>query len=485
MPGPFTSIRDRDLDALARHLADERGRQALLERRVRGLSALHLAVREAWVEGVECLLDAGCDIDARDDEGQTPLHHAAYDGRFVDCSWLLMDEQPGDERDELGKLIDRPEPGRSVAFPKDPVVGTAIARILHRRGVLKASKLPEAWSPESVQLAEAFHHATWSDDARRRLLEELESKLSLDEMAPQLKAQLARPWPFDEVARRLIGRGANLDAEDRHRQTPLHVAVQNGAVQNGAPRLVELLIDAGAELDAEDEWQETPLYHAAEAGHLESARALLRAGALPIGALQPAAAAGHVEILRALIDAGADVEESDNTKEEPLLAAARYGHDEAIELLLAAGASPQVRDYCGDSALHLAVDAYAPAPVIERLARACGVNARGEDDRTPLHAAATAVNAPAVSQLLSLGADASLQARGGVSPLHAFFDDLDAFKVADAARLLRQLVKAGCDPSRADRAGRIPRELGVHFDEPIRKALGSESSPGDTTSTKG
>ena len=56
-----------------------------------GNTALHLtsASKNSTVAGISTFLDAGADVRARNDDGWTPLHHAALSGRFDIVSTLL------------------------------------------------------------------------------------------------------------------------------------------------------------------------------------------------------------------------------------------------------------------------------------------------------------------------------------------------------------------------------------------------------------
>jgi ankyrin repeat protein len=55
----------------------------------------------------------------------------------------------------------------------------------------------------------------------------------------------------------LIEAGADLNAEDEDKQTPLHYAATYYE-----KAIVKILIDAGAKLDVQDKWEKTPWYYA-------------------------------------------------------------------------------------------------------------------------------------------------------------------------------------------------------------------------------
>jgi ankyrin repeat protein len=72
----------------------------------------------------------------------------------------------------------------------------------------------------------------------------------------------------------LIKNGADVNALDKRRWTPLH-----HAVRAGRPAMVRLLIESGADMERRDRRGCTPLLMAARVGHLQEVRVLVEAGA--------------------------------------------------------------------------------------------------------------------------------------------------------------------------------------------------------------
>jgi ankyrin repeat protein len=72
----------------------------------------------------------------------------------------------------------------------------------------------------------------------------------------------------------LIERGADVTAQNRDGQTPLHLASRMGQVD-----VVRMLIERGADPDSPEQDGETPLHLAFQSGQVDVARMLIERGA--------------------------------------------------------------------------------------------------------------------------------------------------------------------------------------------------------------
>ena len=79
-----------------------------------------------------------------------------------------------------------------------------------------------------------------------------------------------------EMGKRLLDRGANVNARDHEDWTPLHLAAYNGR-----PRFARMLLEHGAAINSPDEDGKTPLHSASENGQVEIVLLLLEYGADP------------------------------------------------------------------------------------------------------------------------------------------------------------------------------------------------------------
>ncbi|MFH9727291.1 ankyrin repeat domain-containing protein [Streptomyces sp. NPDC017254] len=165
------------------------------------------------------------------------------------------------------------------------------------------------------------------------------------------------------AVRAALGAGAQVDARDRHRRTPLLRAVRRDHVA-----AARVLLAAGADPNAQDDRCDSPWLVTGVTGSVAMMRTLLPAGP-DLGvtdrygrtALIPAAERGHVAYVRAVLDeTSVDVDHVNRLGWTALLKAVILGtgarpHQGVVALLLAAGADPDLPDPHGRTALDHAV----------------------------------------------------------------------------------------------------------------------------------
>ena len=211
-----------------------------------------------------------------------------------------------------------------------------------------------------------------------------------------------------ETMTRLIDAGADVNAKNRFRSTPLHWAVHDSAK-------VSLLLTRGADVNAKQIEGRTPLFMAASMGATRQTVTLLLdhgadatlATANGQTALMAAAARGNVELLASLLDRKADVNAKNGAGETALMFAASSGNARAVALLLQRGADARVRSKRSETALGNAATTGVEESVRLLLQHGAEVNVQNIRGFSPLMLAANSDSLPGgvVKLLLASGAD--------------------------------------------------------------------------------
>ncbi|MFJ9130887.1 MULTISPECIES: ankyrin repeat domain-containing protein [unclassified Streptomyces] len=155
-----------------------------------------------------------------------------------------------------------------------------------------------------------------------------------------------------DAVRAALAAGADVEARDAHRRTPLLLASLNDHVA-----AAEALVAAGADANAQDDRDDSAWLATGVTGSVEMMRALLparpdlkvtnRFGGISV---IPASERGHVDYVRAVLrETDIDVDHVNRLGWTALLEAVILGdggraHQEIVELLITAGASPDLPD---------------------------------------------------------------------------------------------------------------------------------------------
>lgn len=218
----------------------------------------------------------------------------------------------------------------------------------------------------------------------------------------------------EDLARKLIGEGASVEARDARGAMPLSHAAREGRL-----KLVALFLANGAPINTRNVDGGTALFAAAEQQKPSTVTLLLAKGADPnltgrsgLTPLIAAAFAGNDRIVEELMAHGADPNARDTTGKAAMTYAAARGFDTIVRRLLDAGVDARAR-YSGElTALMWAaghdegVGAMASARVIDLLlAHGAALNAADDRGRTALMIAAELGYGDIVELLLARGAE--------------------------------------------------------------------------------
>lgn len=216
--------------------------------------------------------------------------------------------------------------------------------------------------------------------------------------------------------RRLLEGGADPDERNRTGWTALHCVAQRGS--EAAARL---LVAFGADLEAENSLRETPLITACCFGNIEIVPVLLELGANVRHVAKEKHTAlwyaissqKNLPLVEQLIGAGADPNEDYEYGDNPFLLAVCAQRADVVSFLLKLTRDPGRMNKHQVSALHFAAS-YNDAPLIqELLARGVDVNMTTPDGFSALMRAAEEGSLRAVDILLKHGARTDLKSRYG------------------------------------------------------------------------
>ena len=293
---------------------------------------------------VSVLIGAGAKVNAKNDDGETPLYFSARYGPVSVVSALIAAGAKVNAKNDDGE--------------------TPLHRAAHYGPVSVVSALIAAGADLEAKTSTVYSRTSRSNNAGYTPL------------------HFAAHYGAVSVVSALIAAGADLEAKARYGETPLHFAARYGAVP-----VVSALIAAGANLEAKALGY-TPLHRAA-AYNVSVVSALIAAGAnvnaKGNGGYTPLhySVRGPVSVVSALIAAGADVNATISSSETPLHRAVY--NVSVVSALIAAGADVNAKTRGGWTPLHQAVIANVSV-VSALIAAGANVNAKSNSGRTPLRA---------------------------------------------------------------------------------------------------
>jgi ankyrin repeat protein len=196
--------------------------------------------------------------------------------------------------------------------------------------------------------------------------------------------------PDFEIVLALVEAGANVNAENSNGESVLFLASSGSDT-----RIVGLLIDQGADVNARDNYKQTPLMEAARAG-------------------------GSIDMIELLLKHGAEINARSAGNTTALIWAAHSRNEDAGIYLINHGADVNVAENAhGATALIYAAAYSRNALAFTLIDRDADVNAKLDSDNSPLYFAKYYSNCPLIRKLLERGAVDPLQGPMPACPAQA------------------------------------------------------------------
>jgi len=355
------------------------------------------------------------DVNAYDDNDNTPLLLAAYKGNREIVDLLIKAGAKIDEQDKYGNtvLVEATKKGHAEIVRELISLGADFESV-DKNGytaLMAASSLGHIKVIEELLKAGADINAV-----------DKEGHTALSEAA-------ANDLP--EAVKYLLEKGAD---PAKNGMTKLMIA----CILDDTETIRAILEQSPEETGKRDYLGATPLMWACRDAGAVAVKLLLEAGAYPDitdinknSAVYIAALKGKYDVLGLLCEAGADVNSRARLGVTPLIAAAREGSPECIKILLANGAAVNDKDLTGHTALMSIMNAYSYRPEHEKCAEllidaGANLNFRDDTGNTALMWAARLGYPSIVRLLIKHGADFNSKNNAGKKAIDLAKDDESA-----------------------------------------------------------
>ena len=363
-----------------------------------GMTSLHIvmAVAEFWprcYKLAQMLIERTSDINGRDKEGWTPLHHAMHNEDhdahhdFLHCIRLLLDR---------GADVEAQSNNGSTP--------------LH----LAASRMGQ----EAIQLL-------------------IKNAINIDlrNNKGQTALHKASKRGHLDIVQLLLDHGADLNLQDNHGSTPFHLATHHGRQE-----VVQLFLKHGAKVNLRNDKGQTALHQASQHGHLDIIQLLLKHDADVDALDNDGSTLLHLAIsacdadwktVEWLLNNGANTNLQNSMGQTALHRASEHGRPAIIQLILKHIADVDARDNNGSTSLHLAISEASLKAVELLLDHGASVTLQNDKGQAALHRASQRGRPDIIKLLLNHNADVDALDNEGSTPLHLAISEarLDAVEL--------------------------------------------------------
>jgi uncharacterized protein len=391
-------------------------------------AAILRAVREASPEVVQLLLAKGAPVNARDEDrnGNTVLIEAASGGSVETLALLLnagadLKATNNDGQTALMKAV-------ALDHRYRPATRLPMMELLLNKGADINAKDKNGRTPllhSVVQYMSEAGGIISHPEVVKLLLERGADINAVDEQGDNALITTVSVWQGPiEIVQLLLSKGINVNLQNKKGATALMVAAEKGKQD-----VVTLLLEEGADLNLQDAERATALDYAISNGQTEIAKALFSKSAgsrnkyrnepemlsaVTNFALLSAASRTNLAEVKAQLNSGADINYRNSRSETALMIAIEYsyGRNDVANLLVEKGADLNAVDIEGNTALMIAIDRNNGEAVEMLLAHKAAVYPRNKEGRSALHIASAGLRKSIVAALLAATPEVTASSAG-------------------------------------------------------------------------
>jgi ankyrin repeat protein len=444
------------------------------------MTPLHYAAKVGCPEIAQILLEHGGAIAPQNSSGQVPLHLVSELGykdegeRLVLARLLLMGTRAGSCMDVNAQDLNGETPLHRASYNRRP----KIVQLLLDHGANAHTKDNQGRSPLHQMSPRLEELDPWDVLRVTQLLLEQGIDVNVRDKDHETPLHVASSMGLFENTRLLLDYGAKADAENVHGQIPLHLVSKCHPYNDEHANIVRLLLQQEVDVNARDKHMETPLHFASSRGRCDVALALLdhdadvhaqnvdgRTPLHQVSMVSEYQKHDYHRLAQLMLERGADVNARDKDQETPLHSASYMSKLGVARVLLDHGANIHARNVQGQTPLHIVshgVHFY--GELVESdlvqlfLSRGADVNSRDVDRATPFLLACFCLKPNTAEKLLKNGADVSAVNIRGQNAWHLVSQNLSYRNRITSRALLGELL--------------LGHEVGIHeLDEDERTPL--------------
>jgi cytohesin len=408
-----------------------------------GNTPLHTAAMKGEAVVVKFLLENGADVDARDINGQTPLYDASLNGHKSVVDLLIQSHA------NVGAASWRSDTPLHAAAGKG---FRSVVELLLAKGAEVNAKTKEGTTPLHAAVVNGFKTIADLLLAHGADVNAIttDARANGGQRFTGTPLHITAQTGDEGMASVLLEHKANLELYNEVTQTPLDVAAQTSRIE-----IAKLFLEHGAKVNPPDPHGWTPLYYALISRHEEMAALLLTNGADPNVkfeySLNPRPGTGFPP--------GSNLVKKDYT---PLLLATYLGNPNLVQLLLSNKADPNMKSAEGDTPLFNGLTYGTPTlkrqMVLPLVAKGADVDIRDTQGMTPLMRAVQMGDNELVELFLAHKANVNAQDKRGWSALHYA---AEFSTQGNAVPLAQDLLAAGAKVNARESDGRTPLNIAL------------------------